>query len=1082
MPDSSEFVKEIRAKYDPKFNQDYSGINFNIKPQEVKPSFYNYSNDTLDMKYATLSDGERVAKFENYLPGSNNEERLAQNQSATEQILNGLTKAGNNTLTTILGNTVGLVYGLANGAKEGNLNAVFDNSFSKTLDDWNTKLNYQLPNYYTADDKNENFFGSMVGSSAANFWFNDVAQGLSFTLGTLASEAIWAYATGGTSLATSAARVGAKVANAGRFLRGVEEVGALGRWSKAALGAEQVGLGVAKYKSFLNEAIVNGYKTGKLSKDAAIALGKAGDVLTTARFITTTSGNEAGIEAFHFKKEARENFDTNFERQNGRTATAEERQQFEAELADAANGVFATNMAILSVSNMAMFGGMFNIKTPFGALEKQMNKSLFGIGTREVEKGVFKGLQATKGQKIFTNAYHVLQPTVTEGVYEEGLQGVTTKTANKWIESTYNPKYHDQTLSIASAAYESMAEQYGSKEGLKEVGIGGIIGLFGVRGAIRSTSQARKYQEDYVAKGMNAYGEKSLFAQDAFAEKILTDAKIQGAVQRENDALKRGDAVGAHLAQNDKIIAELQFREHMGDNMDDLVPRAEIAMRSLTEEMWNNSGIKTEDREAHIEATLQGYKQVVDSYKEASNFANALVGTGAIRGTDYQTQAIKDALTHSIVSGEVSHIAMNESLRDIAKYIGEDNAKTLQIIQELERLQPEVVNQIKSLDREYNTITQEEAQVEKELAKLQAAPKSPTEADTAKGSRLQALAAKRVSLQERKVQIEQEQQRIASDIEQTSNRQVGLKANTSDVDLNKSTISAENLRNIEEKLGKIDDIIASYEGTNKIDHNNILTAIKQYNSAKENFNLYQATVDTIAQGKFKLKNKSGFLFKLFDSKYKMDDFTTEFLSDLVDRHTKGYMVLGEEEELKNIKAELVKLEVLEEKTEEQEKRIKEIKDRIVVLEKEPTLQERKAALEKELESIEDDNNPRIEEIDAELNEIEKQLRVDDTPSLIPKDKTAEKIAILEEERKKALENLDNTIINPIFAPNPRIKEIEDEIAKLEKDREAIAKPKLDLEFVDAKTLVDSKTPTENKIKQDKIKAELKKLKDLINCI
>lgn len=994
----------------------------NIGADQPKQRFESYTQYKPDEVYATLSSGEKVAKFENYIPGSNNNERLAQNQTSTEQIFNGLTKAGNNMLTTILGNTAGFVYGIANGVKEGNMNAVFDNSFSKTLDDWNTKLNYQLPNYVTEDNKNKGFFGSLTDDTA-NFIFNDVAQGLSFTLGTAVSEAIWAYATGGTSLATSAARVGARAASLGRLVRGTEKLGALGRWSKAALGAEQVGIGVSKYKSFLNTAIVNEFKAGKLSKDAAIFLGKAGDVLTTARFIGTTSSNEAGIEAFHFKKEARENFENNFERQYGREATAEERAEFESDLASAANGVYYTNMAILSVSNLAMFGGLFNIKTPFKSLEKQMNKSLFGIGTREVEKGVFKGIEATKGQKIFTGAYQILKPTFTEGVFEEGLQGVTTKVANKWTDSTYNPKYHDQTLSLASAAYESMAEQYGTKEGWKEIGIGGIIGLFGVfgkGGSIAKTKEARKYQEDYVAKGLTAFGEKSLFAQDAFVSSILRDAKIQGSIAREQDAIKRGDAVGAHLAQSDKIIAEAQYREPMGGNLDDLKLHAKIAMNSATEDMWNEAGIKEEDRENFIQATLTGYNQVIDSYKEASNFANALVGNGAIRGTTYQTQVIKDALTHAIVSGEVSHVAMNESLRDITKYIGEENAKAVEIVGSLWQLSKAKQNQVKILTKEHEDITEKEAEVEKKLAELQVKPKSPTEADTTTGTQLQKLAALRVSLQERKVQIEQEQDTIASEIQQLNQRRA-IADETSETDLNTSTISGQDLRDIDKKMSNIDSIIEGYSGTNKIDHNNLMTAMKQYKSARDTFYTYQGTVDAISNGKFKIKNKSGFLFKLFDSNYKMDDFTTDFLADISERHLNGYMELGAEEELKNIKAELVTIEAVTDKTEEQQKRIEEINKRIAVLEKEPSLQERKEALERELESIQDDNSSRIAEIDAELNEIERQLTPNDTPNISQEALVKSQIEALERERDERLAELESQSVEVPPQPKKQVK-------------------------------------------------------------
>ena len=85
--------------------------------------------------------------YKSYIPGTDNNERLAQNQSGWEQTINGLGKAQANIGSVILGNTVGFVYGLTDWAKTGNFNSVFANSFAKTLDDWNTKLNYQLPNY-----------------------------------------------------------------------------------------------------------------------------------------------------------------------------------------------------------------------------------------------------------------------------------------------------------------------------------------------------------------------------------------------------------------------------------------------------------------------------------------------------------------------------------------------------------------------------------------------------------------------------------------------------------------------------------------------------------------------------------------------------------------------------------------------------------------------------------------------------------------------------------------------------------------------------------------------------------------------
>ena len=153
--------------------------------------------------------------YKDTMPGTDNNERLAQNQTGWEQTVNGLTKAGANIGSVVLGNTAGFIYGIAEGASTGNFNSVFDNSFSKTLYDWNTTLNYQLPNYYTKQEKEAGFFGSLI-ENPANFIANDMMNGFSFTVGTVMLEAIWAAATGGASLAVRAGRIGARLGQIGR--------------------------------------------------------------------------------------------------------------------------------------------------------------------------------------------------------------------------------------------------------------------------------------------------------------------------------------------------------------------------------------------------------------------------------------------------------------------------------------------------------------------------------------------------------------------------------------------------------------------------------------------------------------------------------------------------------------------------------------------------------------------------------------------------------------------------------------------------------------------------------------------------
>src|SRR5690606_35795086 len=114
--------------------------------------------------------------------------------------------------------------------------------------DWNDKLNYQLPNYVSKDEQDDNFFESLGN---ANFWAKDVAGGFSFTLGTIVSEAIWAYATGGIANSAKWGLQGAKLANKAR-------------WGKVALGAEEAAVGLANSKKFLASGTDKLYRVGAL--------------------------------------------------------------------------------------------------------------------------------------------------------------------------------------------------------------------------------------------------------------------------------------------------------------------------------------------------------------------------------------------------------------------------------------------------------------------------------------------------------------------------------------------------------------------------------------------------------------------------------------------------------------------------------------------------------------------------------------------------------------------------------------------------------------------------------------------------
>lgn len=867
-----DLENKIRSKANTKINKNTNNLQLDLAPTDNRQSYYGYSNDTYDMKYATLNNGEIINRYDSYLPGADNAELAAQNQSTFDKWTNGLTKAGANLLTTVAGNTVGFVVGAAEGASQGSWNVVFDNNFSNMLADYNDKLNYQLPNYVSKDEQDDNFLQSM---GTANFWAKDVAGGLSFTLGTIVSEAIWAYATGGIANSAKWGLEGAKIANKVR-------------WGKAALGAEEAAVGLANTKKFLAGGLENLYRVEQGAKIGATTA----KYLNTARFLATSSGNEAGIEALQYKREQTENFYRDFEKLNGRNPNEDDISKFNEDLENSANIVFATNMAILAPSNMAMFGSLFNIESPVKGISKAMNKSLFGIGVEKTfnEAGelAYKGLKATGKQKIAQYTYAALKPLVTEGLWEEGLQGVTTKAAENWITSTYDPKYNNKTIALSDATYKAFADQYGTKAGWKEIGIGAIIGAGssmviggGKFEEVREFEKAQDYQDEYVAKGLNEFGDNSALATDSIVKKIMLNARITNAVERQKEAIDKGDDVTAALAQQDSLIAEIQFRKSMGENTKELVSKYTTALQALPKEVFEEKGI--EDIDGYKQTVIDSYKDLVNSYEKASDFADAVLGDTKVLGQKVSTQHLKEALTYSIVSGQKANKAMDGLLQDMGKIIGDDSVKTMQIQTELQRMGKNKQQQVRTVN---NSISQTEQEVEtlsNELQKLQVSK------DEEKGARLQKVQEKLTNADKKLAVLKIEREELAKQVSQESKRRRNITGTKiSDVSLATEFISGNDLADIDNKLQKIEDSIKSYEGVNHETYYDLLDLKRQYVTAKENFFSFQNSVDTIIRGDFapKFSKVNGLLGRVFEGKDKpIDNFTNKFLEETFKNYT-----------------------------------------------------------------------------------------------------------------------------------------------------------------------------------------------------
>jgi hypothetical protein len=615
--------------------------------------FESFSNDTEDMAYTTLNDGSKIAKFENYLTGTNNEERLAQGQSTGEKWSNGAQKFLYKTGVAALGGTVGVVNDLIVGVTEGSLSAAYDSKFSNWLDDLNTKLDYKLPNYYTEQEKD---MGFLEGATTANFWANDFLGGLSFTAGAIVSEGIWAYATGGTSL----------------LAKGT--TGALSRLGGKALTRAELKLASIEGKAIATGPIRNTAnalkaeaKTAELLFEGAAIEGQAirGNravgalkALNTVRFATTSAGFESSMEARHYMHNTEDNWLRQFETENGRTPNTQEYSEFKDRLTDSGNAVFAVNMVLVGSSNVATFGKLVMGKSIKPEISNSwFSRNMLGVGfTEGATKGSLKAVEATTKQKVFSKVFEAGKLAFTEGVYEEGGQAVASKTAENHMLNGYDSKGLETSYGMQEAFYDSMSSTYGTKEGFKEVGLGMLIGVFGggVSGAMSGGGLFNQSGNERanIKSGVDLVNK---FHAGNLADSYKANAKIYQAIEKSEKLNKKGDVVGQIQADREVMLSTLEAYGALG-GIDFAIEQHEAAISTVpVAELAKELGITEEEAVAWKEGKISDYKTLAKDYELYSNYSESLLGDVEIAGMSAEDRStLGKAITFNLVMGKTA--------------------------------------------------------------------------------------------------------------------------------------------------------------------------------------------------------------------------------------------------------------------------------------------------------------------------------------------------------------------------------------------------------------------------------------------
>lgn len=663
-------------------DQSYKG-RFNLTGPEI----------SLEDSGYRLSSGTWIPKYESYIPGVDNDTRLSRSQGRTEKWMRGLGKFVGKTALYGLGGVIQPFYGIYAGVSRGNFNAVFDNDFTRWLDDQDKKMDYGLAHYYNREERDMNFLQSMT---TANFWSNDFLSGLAFTAGAMLSSAVYSGA-GLMNLARTGARAGVALARIGKAASDTKK--AFGVYLRAARTGRRIGKG-----------------------------------LDTLAFLGTSTSWEASVEARSMLMEAEENFRQSYRNAYGREVPYEELMKFRADNANAANAVFAANVGILSLSNIAMFGDMFGMDL---GVDKFIKRNIFGVGAERMDNGTLRAITPKKWQKVAGNTFNIIKRPVSEGLYEEGLQGVASKSAKDWVESRYNPMAIRQNIGYMEAIKNGFKETYGSSQGWKEIGIGMIIGsIMGGKtiGGIKEWSQDMSRNKGMVeAYNANA-GALTTAAVRAIRGSMALNAQLSGV-----DTSYESDGRIINKDFSDAVFNRLRYDSEMG-MLDDTKENFRTVVESIPNSDIASDMNMTDEQVNEYKADLVNeFNKKVDNFTMANRFADSL------------TEGIPNRSFNAYISNMAYNgLEAKDNLNDIANQLrriyNTDIGPALDIYS---RLNPDSSRDLEELRK----LTDDIQRMEKNILRLQqsVASKDALESDKAKlvkeNDRLLKLTEDRIALE-----------------------------------------------------------------------------------------------------------------------------------------------------------------------------------------------------------------------------------------------------------------------------------------------------------------------------------------------
>jgi hypothetical protein len=439
-----------------------------------------------------------ISKYQKYgVPTTrffNWDEERANNQGTGEKWVNGLTKAGVTTIGAVAENTLGAIAGVGELVTGG---AYYDNFIGKTVDKANEAMREAMPNYRTQAEEDMSTGSKLL---TANFWADTVANGLGYSIGSLATM----YLTGGIGLVGRGARamqmynISKNIANGTKIAKGLES----GR--KMSGITTGIAMGEMGFLMSLAESSVEARETQKNTYESLI-----------------------GLEI--------ENPDNNIN--SAADLTPKQLKGIENASYAAGNRNFLTQLPVLMGTNLIMFGKSV---AGFKASSK-VNKDV------AFDSALNKTVSSVANRGKFRNTLSRLKPTASGTVTEAGQEG--WQFASNIFSSDYHTDkyFNGGAASLTESLYKGIKETLGTQEGLESMLVGAIVGggIAGVTSTARGEFKQRKEAAQKAADILNGG-----FMVNANNQTLNFNAQVKVALDMEK----------ARKSGNHKAFKDAQFK------------------------------------------------------------------------------------------------------------------------------------------------------------------------------------------------------------------------------------------------------------------------------------------------------------------------------------------------------------------------------------------------------------------------------------------------------------------------------------------------------------------------------------------